>query len=259
MKCSHLSLLLLNLLLPAMDSPSLSATAARETNHTETVPASALDKLDPIELDQIRTEIATELFGFAPLTFTSRVVDLANEVIYDVIDKVEEEVSQHWISENNKDEKESKELESRVAKVRCVQQNTVWADLVWKIQGVNRLETLLMSAVDLRFDQAETWIIRNTFKVPTELLPYVLLPHHPQEGFTQYSEEGLDDALFKSLEQGVSDINALREESTMLEMVEERYERRLAVLKQAKSTLSELLTAGGTRGGYTIILLYYIG
>jgi hypothetical protein len=111
-----------------------------------------------------------------------------------------------------------------------------------------------MGAVDIRFDQAETWLIRNTFKVPIELIPYILLPHHPLEGFPQASTSGgargndNDEALMKQLEGEISKVNGLREEIAILDTVDERINRRVLALKKMKSSLSELLSAGGTRG-----------
>lgn len=105
-----------------------------------------------------------------------------------------------------------------------------------------------MGAVDVRFDQAETWLVRNTFKVPVELIPYILLPHHPPEGFQPYLHKGQDDALMKELERDIARVNGQREELVILSTVEERLRRRVEALRKVKSSLSELLAAGGTKG-----------
>lgn len=105
-----------------------------------------------------------------------------------------------------------------------------------------------MAAVDLRFDQAEVWLLRNTFQVPRDLIPYVLLPHHPQEGFAPYTTKGEDEALMKDLEVEVAKVNSQREEIAMLDLVLERQTRRVLALKKMKSNLSQLLTSGGARG-----------
>lgn len=105
-----------------------------------------------------------------------------------------------------------------------------------------------MAAVDLRFDQAEVWLLRNTFQVPRDLIPYILLPHHPQEGFSSYINKGEDEALMRELEGEITKVNSQREEIAMLDLVHERQIRRLKALKEVKSNLSQLLTAGGARG-----------
>ena len=104
-----------------------------------------------------------------------------------------------------------------------------------------------MAAVDLRFDQAEVWMLRNAFGVPEHLIPYILLPHHPPDGFSPYLRKNEDDTLMRELETDIQAVNALREEEAVLSMVEERLTRRNAALKQVKSTLTELMAGGGVR------------
>jgi hypothetical protein len=98
-----------------MDSPERGTGASTSSTYDLPSPPSALDSLSSIQVSQIQTEIATELYGFAPLTFTSRVVDLANDVIYDVVDKIEEQVSKRWISTTQ--EEQDQERKDAVAKV----------------------------------------------------------------------------------------------------------------------------------------------
>lgn len=63
------------------------------------LPRSELDSLSELQVHQVQTDLSTELFGFAPTAFTARVVDVANEVIYDVIDKIEIECMQRWVGD----------------------------------------------------------------------------------------------------------------------------------------------------------------
>ncbi|KAK9899983.1 hypothetical protein P389DRAFT_192277 [Cystobasidium minutum MCA 4210] len=218
-----------------MDSPPSTAAGGlprselyedEEDSSTLMLPRSQLESLSELEVTQVQTDLSTELYGFSPITFTSRVVDVANEVIYDVIDKIEIECMSRWV-DGVSDADETRK--------QAVQ------------KGVNRLETLLMAAVDLRFDQAEVWLLRNTFQVPRDLIPYILLPHHPQEGFSSYINKGEDEALMRELEGEITKVNSQREEIAMLDLVHERQIRRLKALKEVKSNLSQLLTAGGAR------------
>ena len=88
-----------------MDSPpATTAGTTRNTLHenstdedTLLLPRSELDSLSELQVHQVQTDLSTELFGFAPTAFTARVVDVANEVIYDVIDKIEIECMQRWV------------------------------------------------------------------------------------------------------------------------------------------------------------------
>jgi hypothetical protein len=42
---------------------------------------------------------------------------------------------------------------------------------------MNRLETLLEAAIDKHFDLFEIYVLRNTFAVKTELIPFIELRH----------------------------------------------------------------------------------
>lgn len=63
------------------------------------LPKSELDALSELEVDQLQTDLVTELFGFSRTSFIWRMTDVANEVIYDVIDKVELECKRRWIGD----------------------------------------------------------------------------------------------------------------------------------------------------------------
>lgn len=89
-----------------MDSPPSTAAGGlprselyedEEDSSTLMLPRSQLESLSELEVTQVQTDLSTELYGFSPITFTSRVVDVANEVIYDVIDKIEIECMSRWV------------------------------------------------------------------------------------------------------------------------------------------------------------------
>lgn len=42
---------------------------------------------------------------------------------------------------------------------------------------MNRLETLLEAAIDKHFDLFEIYVLRNTFAIKTELIPFIELRH----------------------------------------------------------------------------------
>lgn len=49
--------------------------------------------------------------------------------------------------------------------------------LIFSRQGIYQLETLLESAIDKHFDLYEIFVLRNTFSIPTELIPWIVLKH----------------------------------------------------------------------------------
>jgi kinetochore protein Mis12/MTW1 len=45
------------------------------------------------------------------------------------------------------------------------------------LQGIYRLETLLETAIDKHFDLFEIFVLRNTFAIETDLIPFIALAH----------------------------------------------------------------------------------
>jgi hypothetical protein len=116
-----------------MDSPPpipstsrAAAVAAAAPSKKSAAPASQLDALSEFEVSQVTTEIATELFGVAPAIFTSRFVNLANDLIYHVVDKVDVEVHKRWAAEGSATTtgETLEERKQRVMKVRNIHAHT---------------------------------------------------------------------------------------------------------------------------------------
>jgi len=51
------------------------------------------------------------------------------------------------------------------------------------MQGCYRLETLLEHSIDKQFDLFEIFMLRNTFKVDEDLIPYLQLSHQVSPNF----------------------------------------------------------------------------
>jgi hypothetical protein len=49
------------------------------------------------------------------------------------------------------------------------------------MQGCYRLETLLEHSIDKQFDLFEIFMLRNTFKVDEDLIPYLQLSHQASQ------------------------------------------------------------------------------
>ena len=52
------------------------------------------------------------------------------------------------------------------------------------VQGMVKLETLLENAVDRSFDLFELYLLRNTFHVDTDLIPYITLEDQVSVSFS---------------------------------------------------------------------------
>ncbi|GAA5823576.1 hypothetical protein JCM5353_006310 [Sporobolomyces roseus] len=171
--------------------------------------------------------ILTEHFRFAPELFAKGCFDIANKTLYSATQHAEEELNQvldHRIAsgegadEEDWDKKQREEIQ----------------------RGIYKLETLLEQEIDKKFDLFEIWVLRNTFRVSDDLLPYVNLPHH----------NGLDSTLkgvdLESVNREYEDeLRAYEEEvakSRRLKVVElflNEKEKRLSKVKEEIGWLSQ--------------------
>lgn len=150
-----------------------------------------------------------EHFAFVPQAFTRRAVDLGNEVLYSTMDSVEKVVKERLGATSEVD------------------------------KGLLRLETLLESLVDLRFDQYEAYLHRNVFTLSTDLLPYVKLDHHPDVKSLD-ALKGQDDVLLKAIEEERKRYQLELERSKAIDAAEERIDRRLEALVLVEQELDAL-------------------
>ncbi|SCV69756.1 BQ2448_1150 [Microbotryum intermedium] len=127
-----------------------------------------LTSLSEAEQRAIKSSLLTEHFQFPPETFARNGMDLANQTIYAASKIVEDSL----MTMTRPPEEEGDERPF-----------VFDGDDVQK--GVYRLETLLEAAVDKYFDLFELFALRNSFNLPSELIPYIVLSH----------QERLDDAL----------------------------------------------------------------
>lgn len=95
-------------------------------------------------------------------------------------------------------------------------------------QGIYRLETLLESAIDRHFDLYEIYVLRNTFQIPTDLIPYMVLKHQVRssgsatrwsQALTLVEQEHIDESLRDT------DSAALEEYETELGLYEEELKK----------------------------------
>lgn len=57
--------------------------------------------------------------------------------------------------------------------------NVIYPEAQLEIEnGLHRLETLLEATVDKTFDKFELFVLRNTFKVPDDLMGWIRLKHY---------------------------------------------------------------------------------
>jgi hypothetical protein len=107
------------------------------------------------------------------------------------------------------------------------------------LKGLLRLETLLESMVDLRFDQYEAYLHRNVFTIQPSLVPYLKLDHHPSTGLPD-SLRGTDEALLKELDEERRSYEQELDEKHCIDLADERIQRRLEALMAMDAELSAL-------------------
>jgi hypothetical protein len=172
-------------------------------------------------------EVLMEHFGFTPSAFSRQAVDFANDVIYQAMDSIDKVVRAQLGTSDEVDK-----VGPAVNSARCT-----FIDP--RVQGLLRLETLLESLVDLRFDQYEAYLHRNVFVLQPSLVPYLQLDHHPSTGLPD-SLRGTDEALLKDLDEERRLYEHELDEKHCMDLADERIQRRLAALSAAETELAAL-------------------
>ncbi|KAK4703883.1 kinetochore protein Mis12/MTW1, partial [Phenoliferia sp. Uapishka_3] len=143
--------------------------------------ARPLEELSPEQIKAVKASILTEHFGWAPETFAKQGMDLANVSLYAATEAIAASLMEKSGPPHNLDEDEIQ-------------------------KGVYRLETLLEDAIDRHFDLYELYVLRNTFKIDTDLLPYLALKHQ------EHIDESLKDADAAALEEYETELRLFEEE-----------------------------------------------
>ncbi|ORY87487.1 Mis12 protein-domain-containing protein [Leucosporidium creatinivorum] len=144
---------------------------------TAAAASSALDNLSPAELKAVKANLFTAQFKWAPETFAKGGMDLANTTMYAATRIVDESLQQLAVPPAEGEERPFTLEEDHIQK------------------GIYRLETLLETSIDKHFDLFEIFVLRNTFTVQTDLIPYIALPHqeHIDESLKGKDEEAINE------------------------------------------------------------------
>ncbi|KDE06762.1 hypothetical protein MVLG_02958 [Microbotryum lychnidis-dioicae p1A1 Lamole] len=188
---------------------------------TEYIPP--LTSLSAAEQRSIKSSLLTEHFQFPPETFARNGMDLANQTIYAATKIVEDSLmTMTRLPEEEGDERPF----------------VFEGDDVQK--GVYRLETLLEAAVDKYFDLFELFALRNSFNLPSELIPYIVLSH----------QERLDDALLgqdrsaiEEYEHELASYEQALQKERALKCVEELGQRKLDRINAIANEVGQMSSA----------------
>ncbi|KAK4048183.1 hypothetical protein OIV83_004888 [Microbotryomycetes sp. JL201] len=138
--------------------------AGRELDEEARMAAPRVDDMTATELRAVNSSLMTEQFNWAPETFAKEGMDIANAALYAASAQLE-----HALRTLTRPRTTSAEDSEAVSSV------VLSEDDVQK--GVYRLETLLETSIDKHFDLFEIFVLRNTFNVPRDLVPYIVLDH----------------------------------------------------------------------------------
>jgi hypothetical protein len=113
-------------------------------------------------LSSINTEIVTEQLGFVPMSFIDDVINSTNEYVFQGMASLEEFVTAWYAGSND--------LEVEQVRIPSPEKGKLMVE-----KGIAQLETLLLNAVDKRFDEFELYCLQSVFSVPDDL--EIRLPH----------------------------------------------------------------------------------
>ncbi|KAG5363606.1 Kinetochore-associated protein [Yarrowia sp. B02] len=120
------------------------------------------------------TSILTEHFGYAPIAVVDDVINAVNQVLYTVTDAMEDFLKTRQARHLQKIEqtaRDASDYQARVAELPTTKEIEI---------GTAKMETLLETKVDEKFDLFELDALRNVFSVPPELVEggWFKLGHH---------------------------------------------------------------------------------
>jgi kinetochore protein Mis12/MTW1 len=120
------------------------------------------------------TSILTEHFGYAPIAVVDDVINAVNQVLYTVTDAMEDFLKTRQARHLQKIEqtaRDASDYQLRVAELPTTKEIEI---------GTAKMETLLETKVDEKFDLFELDALRNVFNVPSELVEggWFKLEHH---------------------------------------------------------------------------------
>ncbi|KAM0789395.1 hypothetical protein ACM66B_000223 [Microbotryomycetes sp. NB124-2] len=123
-----------------------------------------VDAMSTTEVRGVNSSLMTEQFNWAPETFAKEGMDIANESLYTAAAQLEHSLRAL-----------AQPRTTGTTDTDNAPDITLSEDDVQK--GVYRLETLLETSIDKHFDLFEIFVLRNTFNMPADLVPYIVLDH----------------------------------------------------------------------------------
>ncbi|PYH75008.1 MIND complex subunit MTW1 [Aspergillus vadensis CBS 113365] len=120
--------------------------------------------------------------------------------------------------------------------------NVIYPEAQLEIEnGLHQLETLLEATVDKTFDKFELFVLRNTFKVPDDLMGWIRLKHYENLNLEPPSDAPTPETISAQRKK-------LHETKKLNRVLKQESARNEAVIAQLRSILSNAQTAKQENG-----------
>ncbi|RAL16931.1 MIND complex subunit MTW1 [Aspergillus homomorphus CBS 101889] len=176
------------------------------------------------------TSLLTEHFSYTPLSLIDDIINSINNLIYQAISSLETGLL------NTPPERLGFAHAANGSTIPDTDEdgNVIYPEAQLEIEnGLHQLETLLEATVDKTFDKFELFVLRNTFKVPEDLMGWIRLKHYENLDLTPPEDAPTPDTISaqrKKLHETKKLNRALKQESAQNE----------AIIAQLRSMLSNV-------------------
>ncbi|OOF95253.1 hypothetical protein ASPCADRAFT_207723 [Aspergillus carbonarius ITEM 5010] len=184
------------------------------------------------------TSLLTEHFSYTPLSLIDDIINSINNLIYQAISSLETGLL------STPPERLGFSHANNGSTIPDTDEdgNVIYPEAQLEIEnGLHQLETLLEATVDKTFDKFELFVLRNTFKVPDDLMGYIRLKHYENLNMSPPPDAPTPETISaqrKKLHETKKLNRALKQESA----------RNEAVIAQLRSIISNTQTAKQENG-----------
>ncbi|PYI07165.1 MIND kinetochore complex component Mtw1 [Aspergillus sclerotiicarbonarius CBS 121057] len=179
------------------------------------------------------TSLLTEHFSYTPLSLIDDIINSINNLIYQAISSLETGLL------STPPERLGFSHANNGSTIPDTDEdgNVIYPEAQLEIEnGLHQLETLLEATVDKTFDKFELFVLRNTFKIPDDLMEWIRLKHYENLNLAPPADAPTPETISaqrKKLHETKKLNRALKQESA----------RNEAVIAQLRSIISKTQTA----------------
>ncbi|GFN14472.1 MIND complex subunit MTW1 [Aspergillus tubingensis] len=184
------------------------------------------------------TSLLTEHFSYTPLSLIDDIINSINNLIYQAISSLETGLL------GTPPERLGFSHANNGSTIPDTDEdgNVIYPEAQLEIEnGLHQLETLLEATVDKTFDKFELFVLRNTFKVPDDLMGWIRLKHYENLNLEPPSDAPTPETISAQRKK-------LHETKKLNRVLKQESARNEAVIAQLRSILSNAQTAKQENG-----------